>query len=164
LEHVLGAPELTIRKIRPALYHSTLRSVLTLDKFVFTHGFINITFNIALLICNTSEKYLKTTGVSMISILSWRKRVNHTARNLTGSVEETNCRLYNKSPVGNVFSVSGLRWRLGSGLNLAVARLVTTQAVVRGRTDWSCKSCLSIYPSMHDVTVEISLLPRILIG
>jgi len=84
LEHILGAPELTIRKIRLALYHSTLRSVLTLDKFVFTHGFINITLSTALLIFNTSEKYLKTTGVNTSSIISWRKRVNHTARNVTG--------------------------------------------------------------------------------
>jgi len=84
LEQVLRAPELTIRKIRPALYYSTLRLVLTLHKFVFDHGFINITLRTALLICNTSEKYLKTTGVHISSILSWKKRVNHTDRNLTG--------------------------------------------------------------------------------
>ena len=84
VEHVLGASELTIRKIRPTLYHSTLGSVLKLDKFVFTHGFINITLSTVLLICNTSEKYLKTTEVNTSFILSWRKRVNHTARNLMG--------------------------------------------------------------------------------
>jgi len=32
--------EFTMKKVRPALYHSTLRSVLTSDKFVSTHGFL----------------------------------------------------------------------------------------------------------------------------
>jgi len=38
-----------------------------------------ITLSNALLIRNTSERYLKTTGVNASSILSWRKRVNHNA-------------------------------------------------------------------------------------
>ena len=39
-----------------------------------------------------------------------------------------------------------------------------TPAVASGRTDWSCNSCLYLYASTHDVTVEISRLPQILIG
>jgi len=46
-EHVLGTPEITMKKIRPALCHSTLRSVNHNEKIVFTHGF-NMVLNNAL--------------------------------------------------------------------------------------------------------------------
>ena len=45
---VQGTPKFTIKKLRPAWYSSTSRSVSLSDKFVFTHGFINITLSIAL--------------------------------------------------------------------------------------------------------------------
>jgi len=61
-----------------------LRSVLTLDKIVFTHGFIKIALSTALLISITSRIYSKTTGVNVNSFLSWRKRVKHTAVNSIG--------------------------------------------------------------------------------
>jgi len=46
-------PDVTMKKVRSALYRSTLRSALTLDIFVFTHGFITITLSTALLVSNT---------------------------------------------------------------------------------------------------------------
>jgi len=52
-----------MKKVRPAFYHSTLRSVLTLDKFVFTHGFIDITLCTAPLIFNMSENISKQQGL-----------------------------------------------------------------------------------------------------
>jgi len=54
--------------LRPALYRSTLRSVLTPDKIVFTHGFIVITLSTALKILTISERKLKTTGVYTVDI------------------------------------------------------------------------------------------------
>jgi len=80
-EHDVGTPKFTIKKLGPALYRSTLRSVLSLDKIVFTHGFIKIALSTALLISITSRLYSKTTGVNVNSFRSGRKRVNHTAIN-----------------------------------------------------------------------------------
>jgi len=48
-----------MKKIRPTLYRSTLRSVLTSDQFIFTHGFISITLSTALLGSQVSETILK---------------------------------------------------------------------------------------------------------
>jgi len=48
-------PKFTIKKLRPTWYRLTSRSVLLSDKFVFTHGLINITLSTALLIWNASE-------------------------------------------------------------------------------------------------------------
>ena len=56
LECVQGTPKLTIEKLRPAWYRSTSRSVVLSDKFVFTHGFINVTLSTALLISYESER------------------------------------------------------------------------------------------------------------
>ena len=42
-----GTPKLTIKKLRPARYRSTSRSVLLSDESVFTHGFINTTLSTA---------------------------------------------------------------------------------------------------------------------
>jgi len=68
-------PKSTSKKLGPALYRSTLRSVLTRDKIIFTHGFIVITLSTVLLILITSRIYFKITGVNINSFLSWRKRV-----------------------------------------------------------------------------------------
>jgi len=40
-------PKFTIKKPGPAHYRSTLRSILTQDKLVFTHGFIETTLSTA---------------------------------------------------------------------------------------------------------------------
>jgi len=42
-----GTPKLTIKKLRPARFRSTSRSVLLSDDSVFTHGFINTTLSTA---------------------------------------------------------------------------------------------------------------------
>ena len=42
-----GTPKLTIKKLRPARFRSTSRSVLLSDESVFTHGFINTTLSTA---------------------------------------------------------------------------------------------------------------------
>ena len=92
-----------MKKVRPTLCHSTLRSILTSDKFVFTHGFINVALSTAQLLSHLSEtipkqqglmrvtwvkardkRYCKQQGFNTSSILSWRKRVNHTAINSIG--------------------------------------------------------------------------------
>ena len=45
-----GAPMLKIKKLRPARFCSTSRSVLLSDESVFTHGFINTMLSTATLI------------------------------------------------------------------------------------------------------------------
>ena len=42
-----GTPELRTKKLKPACYRSTSRSVLLSDESVFTHGFINTTLSTA---------------------------------------------------------------------------------------------------------------------
>ena len=47
---VHATPKLTIKKVGPARFRSTSRSVLLSDKSVFTHGFINTTLSTAIFI------------------------------------------------------------------------------------------------------------------
>jgi len=82
-----GTPKLTIKKLRPARFRSTSRSVLLSDESVFTHGFINTMLSTAtfyLLIQTTRVYYsivywytyrdlLSVTGVSTGFILPWRR-------------------------------------------------------------------------------------------
>jgi len=58
-EHVLGTPKFTVKKLGPALCRSTLRSVLTQDKIVFTHGFIKSALSTAQLFSHLSETISK---------------------------------------------------------------------------------------------------------
>jgi len=44
---VQGTPKLTIKKLRPARFRSTLRSVLLSDESVLIRGFINTTLSTA---------------------------------------------------------------------------------------------------------------------
>jgi len=45
-----GTRKLTIKKLRPARFRSSSRSVLLSDVSVFTHGFINTTLSTAIFI------------------------------------------------------------------------------------------------------------------
>jgi len=45
-----------MKKLGPAFYRSTLRSVLSSNEIVFTHGFVIVTLSTALLISITSER------------------------------------------------------------------------------------------------------------
>jgi len=46
-QNAQGTPKLTIKKLRPARFRSTSRSVLLSDESVFTHGFINTALSTA---------------------------------------------------------------------------------------------------------------------
>jgi len=48
-----------MKKLGPALCHLTLRSVLTQNKIVFTHGFIKTALSTAQLFSHLSEPILK---------------------------------------------------------------------------------------------------------
>ena len=79
---VQDTPKLTIKKLRPARFRSTSRSVLLSDESAFTYGFINTTlstvtfifyykqgFNMACSIDIHIEDLLQVTGVSASFIL-----------------------------------------------------------------------------------------------
>jgi len=64
-EHALGTTRFTIKKLGPAFCRSTLRSVLTQNDIVFTHGFTETTLSTAHFILTSVRKYFEITGVNV---------------------------------------------------------------------------------------------------
>ena len=54
--NLAGVLKLTIKKLRPARYRSTSRSVLSSDESVFTHGFINTPLSTATFIFQYNQQ------------------------------------------------------------------------------------------------------------